>query len=153
MDFNIEEYINYKRKYTNAEIFDNIDEFCDDTICNYCKVRPICDLADDFAGDDDLYCTIWEKELIEGGFLPDCEIINHTDNQIINHPQHYTEGGIECIDAMIASQGKQSVMDFCLCNAFKYIWRQNKKGGLEDIKKANWYLEKYLELAHEGEET
>lgn len=64
----------------------------------------------------------------------------------VNHPSHYETNGIECIDAMIAAQGADAVQDFCICNAFKYIWRHKYKNGAEDIKKAVWYLTKWLEL-------
>lgn len=68
----------------------------------------------------------------------------------VNHPAHYETNGIECIDAMVASQGINCVMDYCLCNAFKYIWRCQRKGKcLEDIQKAIWYLNKYVELDNE----
>ena len=66
---------------------------------------------------------------------------------MVNQPPHYTHGGIECIDAMISSQGTEAVKDFCLCNAFKYIWRTKNKNGIEDIDKAIWYLNKYKELS------
>lgn len=65
---------------------------------------------------------------------------------VINCPAHYTQGNIECIEAMISAFGKEKVMTFCQCNAFKYIWRFDKKNGIEDIKKAEWYLNKYKEL-------
>ena len=67
----------------------------------------------------------------------------------VNHPSHYTTGGIECIDAMIAAAGVEQVKSFCRLNAFKYIWRADKKNHLEDIKKAVWYLNKYIELSEE----
>ncbi len=70
-----------------------------------------------------------------------------TEIDMINNPPHYAGGDIECIDAMIASQGITSVKDFCLCNAFKYIWRTKHKNGIEDINKAIWYLNKYKELS------
>ena len=38
--------------------------------------------------------------------------------------------------------GKEAVIDFCLCNAFKYIWRWKNKNGEEDLEKARWYLHK-----------
>lgn len=66
---------------------------------------------------------------------------------VVNHPSHYESGQFECIDVMEETQGKEAVMDFCICNAFKYIYRHNRKNGIEDIKKARWYLEKYIELA------
>ena len=64
----------------------------------------------------------------------------------VNHPNHYTNGSIECIDAMVAAYGKDRVADYCIINAFKYIWRSEHKNGLEDIKKAIWYLNKHVEL-------
>lgn len=64
----------------------------------------------------------------------------------VNHPAHYTSGGIECIDAMVAALGKDSVLDFCVCNAMKYIWRHRNKNGKEDLRKAGWYLNKAIEL-------
>lgn len=64
----------------------------------------------------------------------------------VEHPTHYNQGGIECIDAMIAAYGKEAVENFCLVNAFKYVWRTQDKNGLEDIDKAIWYLNKYKEL-------
>lgn len=67
----------------------------------------------------------------------------------VNHPNHYCQGGIECIDAMEAAFSKQIVADFCICNAFKYIFRCKNKNGLEDVKKARWYLDKYLKLYEE----
>ena len=68
----------------------------------------------------------------------------------INYPEHYTSGNIECIDAMISAYGLEPVSNFCICNALKYIWRFNKKGGIEDIEKAQWYLNKYKELNNEN---
>lgn len=67
-------------------------------------------------------------------------------DDVVNHPSHYTQGGIECIQAMEAAFGREVVAHFCLCNAFKYNWRTRNKNGLEDIRKAQWYLKKYLEL-------
>lgn len=66
----------------------------------------------------------------------------------VNHPSHYASGSIECIDAMIAAYGIKAVMDFCKCNAFKYQWRFEGKNGEEDLRKAQWYQNKYIELKH-----
>lgn len=78
-------------------------------------------------------------------------IKKHPEADNVNHPSHYTQGGIECIDAMIAAFDKEVVSNFCLCNAFKYIWRTKHKNGEEDIDKALWYLDKYKELKYERE--
>lgn len=69
----------------------------------------------------------------------------------VNHPSHYINNpkGIECINAMEAGLGKEAVMSFCLCNAFKYIFRTQNKNGIEDVKKAIWYLNKFISLYEE----
>ena len=65
----------------------------------------------------------------------------------VNHPDHYElPGGLECIDALLATQGAGAVEGFCLCNAMKYLWRHRFKGGDEDVAKARWYIDRYLEL-------
>ena len=42
--------------------------------------------------------------------------------------------------------GKDAILAFCKLNAFKYIYRAEKKNGIEDMKKAVWYLNKYIDL-------
>lgn len=62
--------------------------------------------------------------------------------ETVNHPSHYVGNtSLECIDVMKLIFCKTAVYDFCLCNAFKYIWRYKFKGGMEDLKKAEWYLD------------
>ena len=58
----------------------------------------------------------------------------------VNRPAHYTECSLECIDVMLAVFGRRAVTDFCIINAFKYMWRYEHKNGLEDLKKAERYL-------------
>lgn len=60
----------------------------------------------------------------------------------VNNPEHYTQGGIECIDAIEAALTPEEFRGFCKGNALKYIWRERHKGGEESLKKANWYLRK-----------
>lgn len=64
----------------------------------------------------------------------------------VNHPSHYETGKFECIDVMLETQGAEDVKAFCICNAMKYLYRHKKKNGVEDVKKAKWCLDKYLEL-------
>lgn len=68
------------------------------------------------------------------------------DEKTVNHPSYYEIGNMECIDVMIETQGIEAVKSFCICNTFKYIYRWKNKNGVEDIKKAKWYIDKYLEL-------
>lgn len=66
-------------------------------------------------------------------------------NDAVNHPQHYTQGGIECIDALeAATVGLTGIEAVCTANAIKYLWRWKFKNGAEDIRKAIWYLNKLL---------
>lgn len=67
-------------------------------------------------------------------------------NDVVNNPSHYCSAKYECIDIMLETQGIDAVLNFCLCNAFKYLYRHKKKNGIEDIKKCKWYLDKYIEL-------
>ncbi len=71
------------------------------------------------------------------------------EEDLVNNPSHYDsfiKDGPDCITAMQAAFGKDAVADFALCNSFKYIWRHHNKNGKQDIHKAIWYLNKYLEL-------
>lgn len=59
------------------------------------------------------------------------------------NPDHYkSQTSLECIEAMEIMFGKEAVINFCLCNAFKYVWRWKNKNGEEDLDKARWYLHK-----------
>lgn len=68
---------------------------------------------------------------------------------VVNHPSHYETGKFECIDVMCEAVGVEAVKNFCICNAFKYIYRHKRKNGVEDIKKAKWYIDKFIELVEE----
>jgi hypothetical protein len=69
----------------------------------------------------------------------------------VNHPAHYNQGGIECIEAIKAATGSGFVK-YCTGNVIKYLWRYDNKGGLEDLKKAAWYLDRAIkEMEVSGE--
>ena len=58
----------------------------------------------------------------------------------VNHPEHYTSGNIECLDAIRAALG-DNYKYYVQGNVLKYIWRFNHKNVLEDLKKARFYLD------------
>lgn len=60
----------------------------------------------------------------------------------VNHPSHYATGAIECIDALKSTLTAAEFRGFCLGNAMKYLWRCQRKGGPEDLDKAQWYIER-----------
>ena len=58
----------------------------------------------------------------------------------VNHPTHYTSGGIECIEAIKASMPDIAFKGFLKANCMKYLWRYELKGGREDLFKCEFYL-------------
>ena len=87
------------------------------------------------------------NRLVKAGWIED--VSNNTDSNSVNHPSHYNQGKYECIEVMVETFGREAVRNFCLLNAFKYVWRTGEKNGDEDIEKAIWYLNKHLELGRE----
>jgi len=61
----------------------------------------------------------------------------------VNHPAHYNQGGIECIDAIKAALG-DGFVSYLRGNCIKYLWRCEHKGGIEDLRKAAWYLDRAI---------
>ena len=73
------------------------------------------------------------------------KLIGEYDN--VEHPYHYTQGDIECIDAIKASMSNEAFDGFLKGNALKYLWRYEDKGKpAEDLKKARWYLDKLISI-------
>lgn len=65
---------------------------------------------------------------------------------MVNHPPHYTDGGIETIDFIRAKLGPEGFASYCRGNALKYLSRIGKKGsGAEDARKAEWYTTRLAE--------
>lgn len=98
------------------------------------------------APDNDGYDSCWEYIAKE---------MTKRETESVEHPAHYAGGKYECIEVMREVYGDDAVKDFCLLNAFKYLWRCNKKhdNAVTDIKKANFYLEKYIELEEGAKEN
>ena len=68
-------------------------------------------------------------------------------NDPINHPQHYTEGGLEVIDILQAKMTPEEFKGFLRGNVLKYIFRAHIKNRTEDLRKAGWYLDRLLKTA------
>lgn len=63
----------------------------------------------------------------------------------VNHPTHYTNGEIECIDAIKSALTPDEFRGYCKGNVIKYVHREKYKGGDEDLQKARWYINKLIE--------
>lgn len=73
------------------------------------------------------------------------EWVEPVENRV-DHPSHYAAGGIECYDAMAAMLTAEELIGYLRGNSFKYRWRFRHKGGAEDLRKAEWYEKKLLEI-------
>lgn len=66
-------------------------------------------------------------------------------SSVVHHPAHYTAGKVECIDAIeAATTGLEGIQAVCTGNVIKYVWRFSRKNGVEDLRKARWYLDKLI---------
>lgn len=79
-----------------------------------------------------------------------CADALRTVNDQVNHPSHYTQGNVECIDAIESAVTHLTGADaYCTGNAIKYLFRWKQKGGLQDLEKAIWYINRMLEKHRE----
>ena len=65
---------------------------------------------------------------------------------LVNHPPHYTDGSIECIDAIEAQLTPEEYRGYLKGNIAKYAWRERHKGGTESLRKARFYLNRLIEF-------
>ena len=112
------------------------------------------DLSDE--NTEDCYWFLVNEGLISKPEQPEINFVKverndevEPTNDAVQHPSHYTQGGIECIDAIRASMTADGFCDYCKGNIIKYIWRWRDKGGVEDLRKASVYLN-WLINAAEG---
>ena len=64
----------------------------------------------------------------------------------VNHPEHYNQGTIECIDAIEAMLSHEEFVGYLRGNSLKYRWRFRYKNGIEDLRKAEWYEKRLLKV-------
>lgn len=110
----------------------------------------------EFENDDKIHFTLLDKKMKiisikkEDGFNRYiCQIVEEIEvyqKDNIN-PDHYKHGTIETIDYLVAiSKDMHPQHVFCISNAIKYLSRFHKKNGIEDVKKAQWYVNKLIEI-------
>ncbi len=71
-------------------------------------------------------------------------VIGIKSPDVVNHPPHYTQGGIECIEAIESALTPEERRGYYKGNIIKYIWRERNKNGDQDLQKAEWYLKRLL---------
>lgn len=80
------------------------------------------------------------------------DFFSPVENEMVNHPQHYQAGGLECINVMEKVFGREAVESWIKLTIFKYAWRTDKKDGAQDIDKIRWYSEKLVTMLKEDGE-
>ena len=131
---------------TRDEMVLTIDKFCNEQKdCSCCLLNNFSDACNFNKWSDDKLSIAYDhiyKNMDEN--VPD----------MVNHPQHYTQGGIECIDALkAATVGKRGIEAVCVANVIKYLWRYEEKNGIEDVRKAKWYIERLLKELEESQQS
>ena len=145
---------------TIDEMRNKLTEYCYGFIhCeNGCRLRKpggFCrwnDLSDEST--EDCYHFLIAEGLIGKPEQPEINFVKverndevEPTNDTVQHPSQYTQGGIECIDAIKASMTADGFCDYCKGNIIKYIWRWRDKGGVEDLRKASVYLDWLINAA------
>ena len=148
---------------TRDEMVRTLVKFCDE--CNGCDVC----LLEEFSGsvicdfdewpDSKLavaYDHVYKnsKARLDDSHLKNEEVkIDDNGPDMVNHPQHYTQGGIECIECIKAAvTNKVGIEAVCVANVIKYLFRYEEKNGVEDVRKAKWYIERLLKELEESQQ-
>lgn len=84
--------------------------------------------------------------VVTKGTAPDADYINI---ETVNSPDHYNQGSIETIDYLKSTLTKEEFAGFCKGNVLKYVSREAHKNGIEDLKKAQWYLNRLIQISEE----
>ena len=153
---------------TRDEMVQALDKFCNEQKdCSCCLLEEFSDACNFNRWSDDKLTIAYDhvyknsEARLDGSHLdtsPFCEAIEEAHKALskpdmVNHPKHYTQGGIECIDALkAATVGKRGIEAVCVANVIKYLWRFEEKNGIEDVRKAKWYIERLLKELEESQQ-
>lgn len=129
---------------TRDEMVRTLVKFCDE--CNGCDVC----LLEKFSGGVICDFDEWSDDKLAIAY----DHVYKNSPDMVNHPKHYTQGGIECIDALkAATVGKRGIEAVCVANIIKYCWRYEEKNGIEDVRKAKFYIERLLKELEESQQS
>ena len=79
--------------------------------------------------------------------MADAEAEEEEEEDVVNNPDHYNTGSIECIEGIQASMSAEAFAGYLKGNCMKYLWRYDYKGKpVEDLQKAGWYLNKLTDM-------
>ena len=107
--------------------------------CDICTKMATC-LYKDIPGFNVQKCEEYDEIPLNAKETP-----SKPKDDLVNHPSHYTQGGVECIEAIRSALGEDGFQASCVANVIKYVWRYKKKNGLQDLAKAQVYLSWLIE--------
>jgi len=94
-------------------------------------------LANEEQRQQDLLKSLWDDE----------EEDDEDDEDVVNNPEHYNTGAVECIEAIEESMSSVAFKGYLKGNAMKYLWRYDYKGKqVEDLQKCQWYLARLTQV-------
>ena len=142
---------------TRDEMVLEIDKFCgEQEDCSCCLLNKFSDVCNFNRWSDDKLTIAYDnvcknsEARLDGSHLE----IDDDGHDMVSHPKHYTQGGIECIDALkAATVGKRGMEAVCVAKIIKYLWRYEKKNGIEDVRKAKFYIERLLKELEENQQS
>jgi hypothetical protein len=122
-------------------------------IYGWFEMRPLCHIGESLLEEMRSHVLAHEKanamshfngaDLMAQEFIDEAKRSQAAD--MVNSPPHYNQAGIECIYAIAAAtSGKTGIEAVCVANVIKYLWRYELKNGVEDVKKARWYLDRLI---------
>ena len=151
---------------TTQMMVDVLEEYCQECHkCDSCELKNLYDEQTDvFTDNNGCVFDEMDEQMVEkiyGRYKElnptacenaETKCCNKEPNSdMVNHPSHYTQGGIECIDALkAATVSKTGIEAVCTANAIKYLWRYEEKNGIEDVKKARWYIDRLIKELENG---
>ena len=151
----LEEFKEYAKTVTRKEFLTNnaekyYEDFTPVILKNLANACPEC-VGLKNRDDSCQNCSkCWREAVKDIKFKDDIEVVlplekapkELIDN--VNHPNHYTQGKYEVIDYIEDKLSKEELQGYCVGNVLKYVSRFKHKNGLEDLKKAEWYLNRLI---------
>lgn len=142
------------------QMVEELNQFCDGfEVCGLGKINcPLFNFVEKFEccdfetlDDEDLEqvynVMLADKDMVAVRNVANKEYVApNAKLDMVNHPNHYNQGKVECIDAMAAATvNKRGIEAICVSNVIKYLFRYEAKNGLEDVKKAQFYLNRLID--------
>lgn len=132
------------RNYVNLRQYVDLCEYQPKLVCPTCAIRAKALVMDE----DRRVLQLHAEARRLKGQAQELEAVLPPKFDPVEKPKHYNSGKVECIDALeSATVTLTGIEAVCTANAIKYLWRWKQKNGVEDLKKAKWYIDRLIKGA------